>query len=292
MVGTSTGIEPYFAFSYWRSGRLGTIEIKEKIIQEYLDENNLIEDSELPDYFVAANTISPKDHIYVQATIQKWLDSSISKTANLPQETSVDDVKKLYSLAYELGVKGSTLYRGGSRDSQVLSTDDGDQKEPTVAKNAANQKFTVRPNVVQGKTEKIHMPDGKLYITTNFTNEDGIVEVFVHGGEGNSEINALCNYVGRLISVMRKYNVPLKSIVGQGAKVPGGSPFWYKGDLDNKGRLIGNIPSAISHVLGRFLDDNTKREVRSGVKCPSCGGILREEENCYNCPSCGYSKCS
>lgn len=294
MVGTSTGIEPYFAFSYWRSGRLGTREIKERIVQQYLEENNINEDVILPDYFVTAGDITPEDHIMVQVTIQKWLDQSISKTNNLPESASIADVQRLYELAHAYGAKGTTIYRSGSRDSQVLSIKNEDEQEVNTIPDVTSieLKPTHRPNVVYGRTEKISMPDGKLYITTNSTDEDGVVEVFIHGGEGNTEISALCNYIGRLISVMRKYNVPLREIVSQGNKVPGGIPFWYKGELDEKGHLLKNIPCTISHVLARYEENPVRTNVgTSGAKCPSCKEPLRLEEGCSHCPSCGYSQC-
>ena len=294
MVGTSTGIEPYFAFSYWRSGRLGTREIKERIVQQYLEENNINEDVILPDYFVTAGDITPEDHIMVQVTIQKWLDQSISKTNNLPESASIADVQRLYELAHAYGAKGTTIYRSGSRDSQVLSIKNEDEQEVNTIPDVTSieLKPTHRPNVVYGRTEKISMPDGKLYITTNSTDEDGVVEVFIHGGEGNTEISALCNYIGRLVSVMRKYNVPLREIVSQGNKVPGGIPFWYKGELDEKGHLLKNIPCTISHVLARYEENPVRTNVgTSGAKCPSCKEPLRLEEGCSHCPSCGYSQC-
>ena len=189
MVGTSTGIEPYFAYSYWRSGRLGTREIKERIVQQYLEENNINEDVILPDYFVTAGDITPEDHIMVQVTIQKWLDQSISKTNNLPESASIADVQRLYELAHAYGAKGTTIYRSGSRDSQVLSIKNEDEQEVNTIPDVTSieLKPTHRPNVVYGRTGKISMPDGKLYITTNPTDEDGVVEVFIHGGEGNTE---------------------------------------------------------------------------------------------------------
>ncbi len=295
MVGTSTGIEPYFAFSYTRAGRLGVRTINEKIVQSYLDQEGLKDISELPDFFVTANSITPQDHVAVQAVIQKWIDQSISKSINLPNSATVEEVQSLYEQAYELGIKGTTVYRDGSRDSQVLSVSgEGEAHDEDNTKTAteAGCYKTHRPNVIMGQTEKIYMPDGKLYVTTNSTDKDGVVEVFVHGGEGNTEISALCNYVGRLISVMRKYNIPLSQIINQGYKVPGGQPFWYKGDLDNKGRLVANIPSALSHVLNRFEGNKEARKREGGVKCPSCKESMRLEEGCYNCPNCGYSKCS
>ncbi|WP_153977889.1 adenosylcobalamin-dependent ribonucleoside-diphosphate reductase [Paenibacillus xylanilyticus] len=119
MVGTSTGIEPYFAFKYFRQSRLGYDEQFVPIAQEWLDEHP---GEELPDYYVTAMDLSAENHIRVQAAIQRWVDSSISKTANCPADFTVEDTAQLYELAFDLGCKGVTIYRDGSRDVQVLST--------------------------------------------------------------------------------------------------------------------------------------------------------------------------
>lgn len=119
MVGTSTGIEPYFAFEYYRQSRLGYDVQYVPIAQQWLDAHP---GEPLPDYFVTAMSLTAEDHIRVQAAIQRWVDSSISKTANCPNDFTVEETEKLYELAYELGCKGVTIYRDGSRDVQVLST--------------------------------------------------------------------------------------------------------------------------------------------------------------------------
>ncbi|SFF20851.1 ribonucleoside-diphosphate reductase class II [Paenibacillus algorifonticola] len=126
MVGTSTGIEPYFAFEYFRQSRLGYDKQLVPIAQQWKDSHP---GEELPDYFVAAMDLSAKDHIRVQAAIQRWVDSSISKTANCPNDFTVEETKELYELAFDLGCKGVTIYRDGSRDVQVLSTTDEKEKK-------------------------------------------------------------------------------------------------------------------------------------------------------------------
>ncbi len=125
MVGTSTGIEPYFAFEYYRQSRLGFDKQYVPIAQQWKDANP---GEELPDYYVTSMSLSAEDHIRVQAAIQRWVDSSISKTANCPNDFTVEETKRLYELAFELGCKGVTIYRDGSRDVQVLST----KKEETA----------------------------------------------------------------------------------------------------------------------------------------------------------------
>jgi len=122
MVGVSTGLEPYFSFSYYRSGRLGKfIEVKAEIVQEYLNEHPEADPNNLPHWFVTAMDLSPEAHADVQCVIQRWIDSSISKTVNAPKGYTVDQVKKVYERLYKGGAKGGTVYVDGSRDTQVLS---------------------------------------------------------------------------------------------------------------------------------------------------------------------------
>ena len=122
MVGVSTGLEPYFSFSYFRSGRLGKfIEVKADIVQEYLDAHPEADPNNLPKWFVAAMDLAPEAHADVQCIIQRWIDSSISKTVNAPKGYSVEQVQKVYERLYRGGAKGGTVYVDGSRDSQVLT---------------------------------------------------------------------------------------------------------------------------------------------------------------------------
>jgi ribonucleoside-diphosphate reductase alpha chain len=122
MVGVSTGLEPYFSFSYFRSGRLGKfIEVKADIVQEYLDLHPEVDPNNLPNWFVTAMELAPEAHADVQCVIQRWIDSSISKTVNAPKGYSVEQVEKVYERLYRGGAKGGTVYVDGSRDSQVLT---------------------------------------------------------------------------------------------------------------------------------------------------------------------------
>src|SRR5690625_2664160 len=122
MMNVSTGLEPYFAFKYFRSGRLGKfIEVNADIVQEYLDTHPEASEEDLPEFFVTAMELKPEEHVDVQTTIQRWVDSSISKTVNAPEGYSVSEVAKIYERLYKGGAKGGTVYVDGSRDSQVLT---------------------------------------------------------------------------------------------------------------------------------------------------------------------------
>ncbi|OXL82306.1 ribonucleoside-diphosphate reductase, adenosylcobalamin-dependent [Paenibacillus sp. SSG-1] len=233
MVGTSTGIEPYFAFKYFRQSRLGFDEQFVPIAQDWLDAHP---GEELPDYFVTAMDLTAEDHIRAQAAIQRWVDSSISKTANCPADFTVEETKRLYELAFDLGCKGVTIYRDGSRDVQVLQTEKKEDKSeakaaptaeaaaseaavPAAAEQAGAQvaaavassqssvvdkQYKRRPQVLRGATYKINTPFGMAYITIN--DLDGIPsEIFLNVGKAGSDVFAMAEALGRVCSLFLRY---------------------------------------------------------------------------------------
>lgn len=142
MVGVSTGLEPYFSFSYFRSGRLGKfIEVNADIVQEYLAQHPEADKENLPNWFVTAMELAPAAHADVQCVIQRWIDSSISKTVNAPKGYSVEQVEKVYERLYRGGAKGGTVYVDGSRDSQVLTlkAEENTQEEVKLVKEKPKQ---------------------------------------------------------------------------------------------------------------------------------------------------------
>ncbi|WP_442951524.1 LAGLIDADG family homing endonuclease [Paenibacillus sp. GYB004] len=239
MVGTSTGIEPYFAFEYYRQSRLGYDKQYVPIAQEYKDQHP---DEELPDYFVTAMSLSAEDHIRAQAAIQTWVDSSISKTANCPSDFTVEETKKLYELAFDLGCKGVTIYRDGSRDVQVLSTENKDDKkeeakaesvqeaaeQPSGSSEASDtgaltqlsstlttgispetqqvfdKQYKKRPQILRGATYKFNTPFGMAYITINDMNGTPS-EIFMNVGKAGSDVFAMSEALGRVCSLFLRY---------------------------------------------------------------------------------------
>jgi ribonucleoside-diphosphate reductase alpha chain len=137
MVGTSTGIEPFYSWTYFRKARLGVHEEKIKIAQDFLDANP---GEDLPDYFANAMDLTPEEHVRVQAAVQRWTDSAISKTVNAPADYTIDQTKKLYELMYDLGCKGGTIYRDSSRQEQILATDMKNLGKDVVEQMAAKAK--------------------------------------------------------------------------------------------------------------------------------------------------------
>ena len=238
MVGTSTGIEPYFAFKYFRQSRLGYDEQFVPIAQEWLEAHP---GQELPDYYVTAMDLSAKDHIRVQAAIQRWVDSSISKTANCPSDFTVEETAELYEMAFDLGCKGVTIYRDGSRDVQVLNTGKKEEAKDVAAleeeaeqqvadhfageeaaleslsgnlsadkvtepqsKKVVDKQYKSRPQVLRGATYKINTPFGMAYITIN--DLDGIPsEIFLNVGKAGSDVFAMAEALGRVCSLFLRY---------------------------------------------------------------------------------------
>jgi ribonucleoside-diphosphate reductase alpha chain len=144
MLGTSTGIEPFYAFKYFQQSRLGFHEVEIDLVKEYAKK----EDGSLQDFFVSSMEMGPEDHIDLQATIQKWTDSSISKTANVPADFTVEQTMKLYEYAFDTGCKGVTIYRDGSRDEQILST----------SKSAEDKNSKTKPSISKVETPKAEIP--------------------------------------------------------------------------------------------------------------------------------------
>ncbi|WP_419891921.1 adenosylcobalamin-dependent ribonucleoside-diphosphate reductase [Paenibacillus xylanexedens] len=157
MVGTSTGIEPYFAFKYFRQSRLGYDEQFVPIAQDWLDEHP---GEALPDYYVTAMDLSAENHIRVQAAIQQWVDSSISKTANCPADFTAEDTAELYELAFDLGCKGVTIYRDGSRDVQVLSTSKKEETKTEDQNTAEAEEKTVVSAIENPNNAEVQASDG------------------------------------------------------------------------------------------------------------------------------------
>lgn len=228
MVGTSTGIEPYFAFKFYRQSRLGFDEQFVPIAQDWLDAHP---GEELPEYFVTSMGLSAEDHIRAQAAIQRWVDSSISKTANCPNDFTIEETKRLYELAFDLGCKGVTIYRDGSRDQQVLTTKKDDKKEekaPEVQVKEAQAETSVtaapasapaaivagngshassymrRPQVLRGATYKVNTPFGMAYITINDFDQTP-AEIFLNVGKAGSDVFAMAEALGRVCSLFLRY---------------------------------------------------------------------------------------
>ncbi|RMG89311.1 MAG: ribonucleoside-diphosphate reductase, adenosylcobalamin-dependent, partial [Chloroflexi bacterium] len=216
MVNTSTGIEPFFSWVYYRKSRLGLHEEQVPLVREWYEQHPDAE--ELPDYFVTAMDLAPEDHVKVQAAIQRWVDSAISKTCNVPNEYTVEQVAKLYEYMYDLGCKGGTIYRDGSRDEQVLMLkgDERAEQEAEQVKQALEQAKSpqvqeaahvdqvatphhvyARPAKLLGATVSRQTPFGKAFITMNSDEAGQPFEVFITVGKAGSDLQADAEGLGR-----------------------------------------------------------------------------------------------
>jgi ribonucleoside-diphosphate reductase alpha chain len=222
MVDTSTGIEPFFSWTYFRKSRLGLHEQSVTVVEEWKAAHP---GQELPPYFVTAMSLAPEDHVRVQANIQRWVDSSISKTCNLPNSYTVDDVRALYELMYDLGCKSGTVYRDGSRDEQVLMLKDdkkadaakaeapkAEEKAPTNGREKVFRfEHSVEPLPAQrrGSTISKRAPLGTVHTTSNHDENGEPFEVFVTIGKAGSDLQADAEAIGRLISLLLRVASPL-----------------------------------------------------------------------------------
>src|SRR3990167_7243754 len=163
-------------------------------------------DEERPDYFVSANDLTPEEHVMVQSIAQEYIDSSISKTVNAPKAHSVEDVKNLYMLAYDHGLKGITYMRDGSREgvlSRVDTSAGSVQEQKKEEPKPATTQYTraPRPMMVEGVTYKTQTPVGDTFITLNHDQNGEPFEVFITIGKSGSDIAAMADALGRMISL-------------------------------------------------------------------------------------------
>lgn len=219
MAGVSSGIEPVYEFEFIRRDRLGEHILRHPLYEAWLqafkathgrDPNR----EERPDYFVSANDLSPEDHVCVQAAIQQYVDASISKTVNAPKTHTVDDVKRLYTMAYDLGCKGIAYMREGSREGVLTRKESADakvmaDKEVKQVAVPLTAEVKPRPAVVHGSTYQIETPMGQAYITINTNGGEQPLEVFVNVGKAGSDVTAMAEAMGRLISLVLRVASPI-----------------------------------------------------------------------------------
>jgi len=306
IAGCSSGIEPLFALSYTRNILDGAqlIEVNPSFEEAarsegfYSDElmRQLAAGVRLQDIdevldkikrlFVTAHEITPEWHIRMQAAFQRSTHNAVSKTVNFPQQATREDIAKVYTLAYEEGLKGITIYRDRSREAQPLSTVQVEKVEGTVLTPRRRSKVTT------GVTERVTTGCGYIYVTVN-SDERGICEVFSTlgkaGGCASAQLEATC----RLISLALRSGVDVASVVRQlrGIRCPS--------IAGEEGKSILSCADAIASVLEKHIsgDDNKPKLEDYGLaknlagQCPECGNLLVYQEGCFICPSCGYTKC-
>jgi ribonucleoside-diphosphate reductase alpha chain len=318
IAGVSSGIEPIFALAFSRNVLDGTelmevnplfLEIakregfySEDLILDIVKTGDLGNMNGVPErfrnLFVTAHQISPEYHIRMQAAFQRYTDNAVSKTVNLPHGASMDDVRDVYRLAFQLGCKGVTIYRDRSRSSQVLKKDQGAEKG-----NVAVQEREPRPRgeVTFGMTRKMKTGCGNLYVTINEDEEGRLSEMFNQmgkaGGCGASQSEA----IGRLVSLALRSGINPSSVIRQLRGISCHLPVWHQGGkiLSCSDAIAKAIESYTLHGQGFASSEpkqaipffNVSEEIQLRGACPDCGGQLRYEEGCVKC-SCGYSDCN
>lgn len=302
----SSGIEPLFAVSYWRNVLDGEklVEVNpyfkeiaqkmgfysEELMRKIAEHGSIQDIPEIPSdirrLFVTAHDISPEWHIRMQAVFQKYTDNAVSKTVNFPNHAAKEDVEKVYRLAYQLGCKGVTVYRDGSRSEQVLSTGTSTEKASgeVLPKPKVKKK---RPNVLKGKTIQMKTGCGPLYITVN-QDEEGPFELFTTMGKAGGCAASQCEAIGRLVSLALRSGVNLEAISKQLIGIS-----CHKQIGLGKQKIL-SCADAVAKAIKLCInpeDVNEIKETKQCGACPECGSSMEFEEGCAVCKSCGYSEC-
>ena len=331
IAGVSSGVEPVFAFAFIRNVMDNTemVEVNpilkdtlqkrglysEALMRKIASEGTLAHIPEIPEdirrVFVCSHDVSPEYHVRMQAGFQHHTDNAVSKTVNFQNSATVDEVREVYDLAYRLGCKGVTIYRDGSRDSQVLNIGKvkrGDEKEePEFAQNITPRP---RPEVTSGFTERVKIGCGNLYVTVNY-DENGICEVFTSTGKAGG-CPSQSEATARLASIALRSGISVEEILDQlkGIRCPS--------TVRQQGMKCTSCPDGIAKVIKK-VDDLIKSGKTEGMPpvipsipqapekkkgepagnadkgfkyCPECGAVVEHEGGCVVCRNCGYSKCS
>jgi len=309
----SSGIEPVFAYAYTRKvlqkdGSRTEEEVVDYAVQMWREKFG---DAALPEYFVNAQTLAPLDHVRMQAAAQKWVDSSISKTINCPEDISFDDFKEVYMAAWDSGCKGCTTYRPNDITGSVLSVSETTEKTPEADQGADVIYMSEpldRPQALEGNTYKLKWPDSEhaIYLTVNDIIINGHrrpFEVFINSK--NMEHFAWTVALTRMISAVFRRGGDVSFVVEELKAV-----FDPRGGAWMGGKYIPSILAAIGGVIERHMisigfiageglglkaDPQANvvgLEQPRGKACPSCGQYeMRMIEGCMTCASCGHSKC-
>lgn len=284
----SNGIEPFFDVSYFKNVMDTRIyftmdSIKEALRYYKLDDQireiergAKISELSLPkkvaDLLQVSYTLTPEQHVKMQAIFQKYCDQAVSKTINMPYSATLEDVWTAYMLAYKLGCKGITVYRDGSRVEQVVDVGTPKQKGK-------------RPAIVDGKTHEVPTVFGDFYMTVNLVKNEPF-EIFLMNSRVTADVGSMVDAITLMCSLALQANVPWKTVVRQLKKVRNGSaPVRY----DSK--TFYSIPAAMGGVIEATMRDHVKIEYTT--ICDKCGGQVTYQDGCSMCmnPECGESRC-
>ena len=326
IAGASSGVEPLFALSYVRNVMDNTRLVEgypyfqavaksegfySPELMEQLAERGTLETIDVPqwvkDVFRTSHDISPEWHVRMQAAFQKHTDNSVSKTINFPKDATVDAVRQAYMMAYDLGCKGITVYRDGSKDGQVLSF--AGSKEEEAADPGPTLTPRERPQSIHGVTERVRTGHGNMYVTINFEEDAKPFEVFGTLGKAGGCDSAQLEAISRLVSLALRSGIDPGNVVEQLRGITC-CPAW------DSGTLVRSSPDALALALERHLNAHgtraeTGESIESSVqltftpqpmgangnghnqskKCPDCNGTVIFQEGCQSCVACGWNKC-
>lgn len=303
MLGISGGIEPIFANSYTRKteslhGHDEYYKVYTPIVQEYMDVHGLKDESELPNWFVTSSDISPRDRIAMQAVWQNSIDASISSTINLPETATVEDIKDIYMTAWEMGLKGVTVFRNGCKRTGILTTDS--KKVTTCTDESEAPKYNyITPvsrksiGTTHGNTYCKKCACGTLYITLNRDDNGNVVESFIHTSKGGI-CQANTSAVNRLVSLCMRSGVKTDEIIDQLKGITCGA---CTKAMSNGIKLDGiSCPDILARTLIEFCKPTDEKKLvekpTNQELCPECGEPIIHDGGCVQCTNCGWSKCS
>ncbi len=299
------GVEPIFGIAYKKATNVaGDFYVfsplfleackKHNVPQEVLDEVGRrgscqgVEGIpiEIQRIFKGAMDIHYEDHIAMQAAVQANLDNAVSKTINMRNDATVEDIKRAYLLAFETGCKGITVYRDGCKEGVVTV---GTPKEKQIG--PARGEGVPRPDSTQGVTRRLDTGCGKLYLTANFDDDGNIIETFITtGSDGGCLI--FTEATSRLISLAIRGGIPVEEVIGQLNSTHPCPSYMMAHATGRKASKGKSCASAIANVLKEILANKatTQTEIYK-EKCPNCGSGTVHIEGCTSCPECGYSRC-
>ena len=304
MLGISGGIEPIFANYYTRKteslyGEDKYFKVYTPIVKKYMEEHHLTDDSQLPYYFITAGELDYHKRIKMQSTWQQYIDASISSTVNLPENTTVEDVMRIYMEAWENGLKGITVFRSNCRRTGILTT----STNKSAQNDAENIQFDYitpisrkRLGTTHGNTYCRHSACGTLYITVNCDDDGNLVETFIESSKGGI-CKANTAAVNRMVSVALRSGVKVDEIIDQLQGIY--CPACAKTNKEVDGL---SCPDIMAKTLKSFyygeedMEPNknlvkSKKAIGQEECCPECCRPLRREGGCVICSDCGCSKC-
>lgn len=314
MIGVSGGIEPIFANYYTRKteslkGHDEYYKVYTPIVKEYMDKHELKDDSELPDYFVTAQTLDYKNRIYMQSIWQSHIDASISSTVNVPNDFTVEQVEGLYMTAWDAGLKGVTIFRDGCKRAGILTIKENVEDIVEKPHRLERGMIIKADDNCIGKKRTLRTGCGTLHCEAFFDPDNGqLLETYFSKGSSGGCNNFMIG-LSRMISLAARGGIDVYSIADQ-LKSSGTCPSYAvrtatKHDTSKGSSCPVAIGNALLEMYEEMMDEVSFSDVEekelevitpkivpvSKAKCPQCGGELVFEGGCNTCKNCGWSKC-